>query len=488
MNDELVPFTDDFSPLDKATDALLTDLSLVLMPLVMLVEGDVSSSPLPTPATSAPLTPKPSEDIDYLMMMEPCPVSPPLYSTLPPGGSPRFNVVDLFCPNDHLPSYTPLVYKMACVSRKPEWALPFVPATHRQWKYVVAELNLTQLNFYAVPASMEQVVLTLSSVPPPPTPQFRDVADLDSVMTTIKDLQMHVHCQRLGLFEKAVCVKLYSLQHAKFGLATDYKKKLNVLRIRVEQEQILLAFNSVQEVIDWNMALLTGRDLSLDVNEREMPKYRTVPRRRRRRRRHTTSNAAMEVFAAVSAPTRPRSSLDPALLFRKLKRKFSLTNLSGQGQSATVSPAALPTLSTTLQSSFASRSPSRSRSLSRAAEDDEEQEDLEMADFEVEDDDEDDILGDEVVPPCPRVSLPDASSRFVKWRPDNEVMSRHRHIKHCLRCIKPLQQDDSWVGKPMVRPSEVSDHLVKMKMPVPQSHGQLREYIVGAQGLVPRVY
>lgn len=459
--------------------------------------------------------------LELLLLLEPNPVKPPSYSLLPPGGLPRYNVLDNLEP-ETLPLYQPLVYKLAVVSRKPEWLSPYTPATLRLWKYVIAELNLTQLNIYAIPAHMESAVLLFQAQDPCTTGAgssgaFSDLEHLNSAMTTPQDLAMHRHCRRLGVFgdrrRPALLLRLYSLHHAKLGLATDYKKRNNVLRVRMEHEQFLLGFDSVQHLIDWNAALSAGRDVAPEINDRDMPKYRTVPRRRRRHRRSALLATALTDLLNGHMPlTRPRLALDPALIFRKIKRKFSHTNLQQQGQMPpppVVAPAAhraLPPLSPRpalllLALLLAAPLPlptPRLRSLTRGvSDDDDDQEDVEMADLRDLEDEEEDDLDDELLGATDALALP-LALRYVaagdKWRPDDATPLRYRYYKQCLRCIKPLTLDDTWVGRLTVRPvaqltfterpgptREVDDNLGRLR-----SH-YLQECIVCPQGLVPRV-
>ena len=46
-------------------------------------------------------------------------------------------------------------------------------------------------------------------------------------------------------------VKQYSLQNAESGLAADYVKKRNVVRVRAEGEQFLLQTDGAKDVVDW---------------------------------------------------------------------------------------------------------------------------------------------------------------------------------------------------------------------------------------------
>jgi len=67
-----------------------------------------------------------------------------------------------------------------------------------------------------------------------------------SSMSTKSALPEHVphlqNCQPL---------RVYTLQHAESGLASDYLKRKNVIRVRMEGEQFLLQAPSVQAVVEW---------------------------------------------------------------------------------------------------------------------------------------------------------------------------------------------------------------------------------------------
>lgn len=255
------------------------------------------------------------EQNDYLSFIEPGLVPPPSYNTLPPGGCPRFPVYsnNINADQEELPEYSPSIYKLDMVLRKTEWLSPFEPCPSRSWSFVIMELNSTQLNFYAVPKSIEHEMtvlrshMLLSDVPVSGISD-KDRSVLGSTLTLNWDLRFHRYCMDLGLIKndkkedqflgslsspflvsrfkskEKKLVRSYSLQHAKIGLAIDYKKRANVLRLRVESEQILVQFPTTESLIQWNMALDTAKDISLDIEVRNLPKDRTLPRRRRRRR------------------------------------------------------------------------------------------------------------------------------------------------------------------------------------------------------------
>jgi hypothetical protein len=52
-------------------------------------------------------------------------------------------------------------------------------------------------------------------------------------------------------FQQNQLVKQYTLQNAESGLAADYVKRKNVVRVRSQGEQFLLQTDSARDVVDW---------------------------------------------------------------------------------------------------------------------------------------------------------------------------------------------------------------------------------------------
>lgn len=306
-----------------------------------------------------------NEDQDgFLNFIEPCPVYPPSYDTVPPGGCPKFAVLDMPLKNEVLPSYTPAVYKVGVVCRKLEWLSPYEPSPSRAWKPLVMELNSTQLNFYQVPSNLENTMLGYCHYRESEENNFRGTTkmeneQLQSLFTTDNDVQFHQFCARMGYLKneskeqndseddylltppqspklskndkQKQLIRSYSLQHARIGLASDYLKRPNVLRVRLENEQLLLSFSSTRELVEWNLGLSVGRDVSMDLVDREVPRYRTVPRRRRNQ-----INSNTPFFQdVVTRRNRAQSDPDGSIAGKngRLKSKLSKfkNKLSSQG-------------------------------------------------------------------------------------------------------------------------------------------------------------
>ncbi|KAI0346427.1 hypothetical protein BDW22DRAFT_1323127 [Trametopsis cervina] len=104
-------------------------------------------------------------------------------------------------------------------------------------------------------------------------------------------------------------VRQYTLQNAESGLASDYIKRKNVIRVRLEGEQFLLQAKDVPGVIDWIEGIQAATNIALDLDERPMPKGPMFPRRRRRRARRVDNPSTASTSAqTASSPLLPRES------------------------------------------------------------------------------------------------------------------------------------------------------------------------------------
>lgn len=486
---------------------------------------------------------------DYLRFLEPNPVLPPPYETLPPGGCPRFPVVDVDPTNVGLPSYSPSAYKLGIIYRKLEWLSPYEPSPTRSWKMFVIELNSTQLNFYSIPSRLEGSFLAISKSQTNDRIGGQNKSEslsktYRSLVTKRKDVEFHQLCERLEFFKKEFnntedtndecyassaslstktnkgekdkrLVRTYSLQHARIGLASDYTKKPNVLRLRLENEQFLVNFSSAQDVIDWNMGLCVGRDVALDLVLRELPRYRTVPRRRRT---HVTGST---MFCEEAVTRRSRAHSDSQFQvssglrerFSRLKTKLSslsLNHLKGDHNQSQKSAqqqqvqqlsqlrhAGKPTMVVKLTPVESVFSLSVQRELNKqgrflppptasfsvtGSEEEERFNPLDphvdlTEDSDEEDGDEDgqnlselhrsDDEDDSGTDPEAGVESPTQYCRNAdinsglsmsddKWNPFHKGENKRRFLRNCLKCIKPLTFDEPWVNKLLMKPSLTS--------------------------------
>lgn len=93
------------------------------------------------------------------------------------------------------------------------------------------------------------------------------------VTLQLQGTQILLHQQHSGLL---FCRRPLSLQGAEVGLATDYRKRSLVVRIRVEGFQFLLAAASLMAAISWVDKLDAAIAVSADLNERKEPRYQTM--------------------------------------------------------------------------------------------------------------------------------------------------------------------------------------------------------------------
>ncbi|KAI0701381.1 hypothetical protein BC835DRAFT_1264902 [Cytidiella melzeri] len=73
-------------------------------------------------------------------------------------------------------------------------------------------------------------------------------------------------------------LRQYSMHNTESGLASDYTKRKNVIRVRMEGEQFLLQARDVPAVIDWIEGIQAATNIALDLDERPMPKGPMFPR------------------------------------------------------------------------------------------------------------------------------------------------------------------------------------------------------------------
>lgn len=242
------------------------------------------------------------EGNDFFRYIDPEPVLSPSYASINPNKRIRFPIyehIEKCSSKEAPPTYSPAVEEVTVISMKAEWLSPYEPATTRNWRNFIMEINSTQLNFYRIDESLTAGIKNYTngdskegngshhshflSLPAKNAHQFNK-ADQERICFNLKR-------NRNKYLTNDRIIKSYSLQCAKLGIPTDYTKKTFVLRMRCEAEQFLLNFSHVDDMIMWTMYLQMGICVSLDLDLREYPTYRVVPRRRRRRRRRNGENS-----------------------------------------------------------------------------------------------------------------------------------------------------------------------------------------------------
>ncbi|CAB4391217.1 unnamed protein product [Rhizophagus irregularis] len=95
----------------------------------------------------------------------------------------------------------------------------------------------------------------------------------------------------------------FSMLNTQIGLATDYSKKNNVIRVRISStgHQFLFQIQDHDECVSWIEKLQSSANISPTLDEREMPMFITLPMRRRR------------VGGVIPSSLSSSSSLSPSL-------------------------------------------------------------------------------------------------------------------------------------------------------------------------------
>lgn len=472
----------------------------------------LNANQLHSPVTIEDIITTPQDD--FLSLIEPHPISAPDYDDLAPGGCPKFPIITDLNSRDSLPDYSPAVYKMGILSRKLEWLNPYEASSSRSWKNFIIELNSTQLNVYSVPGNLEAHLMAFSidHFPDVTVDQYRNYPslklddndpfrDFNSLLTNRYDYEFYNCCQRLNFPKKLV--RSYSLQHCRIGLASDYKKRNNVLRLRVESEQFLLAFQTTKDLIDWNLAINLAKDISLDLHDRELPKYRTVPRRRRRR---GDGSPIEPLFLSYNYNNegRSRSQSEPTNLMHKMsKLKLRIRRDS----SSSINTSILSNSNSTSMTSISSIAIDLSSVEPSSVEDIDELSDYNSDDDNDNDESPDDNeLSDPEISRLRKVTKPNKLKLRVneKWVPLIEQQTVRKFYKNCLRCIKPLNYDESWVSKQLVKPTSFANLAMASSTSSLNLHSlqslkrtdvnltrvpdhYVKEFIVGTHGLIPKL-
>lgn len=138
---------------------------------------------------------------------------------------------------DPPPLYQPSINVTGRLLCKQELISPGVPASNRHWHRIEAELRGTTLFLSEASGS---------------------ATDASSL---------------------AIPFGSYTLQAADVGLATDYKDRSDVFRLRVEGEQLLFIAPDVEAAVAWVESLVTAVMISDPLENRKMPKYPSIPPR-----------------------------------------------------------------------------------------------------------------------------------------------------------------------------------------------------------------
>lgn len=212
--------------------------------------------------------------------------------------------------SEPLPSYQCTLQFEGLLALRTELATPFQESLDKHWHSVYAVLCGTQLSIFRMKSNRG----------------FRSGSPVQGRL-----------------------LRTYSLQHAEVGLAVDHdgreivprsffakvmpkaaQKKLwhtdpqlfeppkeYVLRLRIEEETILLCSDTHENVLDWVELIGAAIDISQPLEDRSEPRYRSLPRRSRRQRQ-IEEDALERTHPVTNEELEARLIAQQQRLFRRL--------------------------------------------------------------------------------------------------------------------------------------------------------------------------
>jgi hypothetical protein len=390
---------------------------------------------------------------------------PPDYASLAPV-MPRYAVFPR--PEEgreELPGYSPAVYRESLMCRKLELNTPYMSSGQRSWQLVYVQLNNTQLNIYAVTQISQSSASNSASTT---RRRFNSLSGYEDIaaVTSSRENPHSLPGTLLGPLQVDSLLRSYTLQYAEAGVATDYSKRPNVVRVRAEGEQFLLENASQEDLIAWTNTLQTGIDVALPVEERALPRCRMIPRRRRRSDRNRTTTRDDSANSAQSA-----SSYFSRLMQRIRARRDETKNRTSSAATTPLVPVSRDGSSlalNTIRGGDAPYSDAVSDRVSISADENEhdapndpvnetpEDEEDEIYAAAEESDDADDVadLIDHYADAASSSSLEDGDDYFSAedkvWEPERTEQSRKSFLKYAYRCLYPLPATSTWVDKKVV--------------------------------------
>ncbi|KAL2679270.1 hypothetical protein Neosp_010037 [[Neocosmospora] mangrovei] len=225
-----VRFADDSHTLDASHQADLLDEN------IDIIEDPSGSSEGRLRSDHASLTqrlPPVDEDLFYKRLIQSRPRQPPSYEE------------SVGLPDDTLPKYHCDIDLEGVFMRKMEITNTTQRAEDRQWEMVYVTLRGTALNIYGVKKSWQ--------------------------WGRTRDDGPSVDPDNPPWINQGKLLKSYSLQYAESGIASDYKKRRYVIRLRVETEQFLISCCELSTFVKWLDWLNAAINVAAPIEDRDFP-------------------------------------------------------------------------------------------------------------------------------------------------------------------------------------------------------------------------
>lgn len=175
-----------------------------------------------------------------------------------------------------LPKYTCTVGKEGPMHVQLESCSPFQSLPGQSWREAYVVLSGTQLNIY----KLKQTHVGKETIIPSAGKLLRSYTLQHAEVGLAPDVSYAVLVpvtKMANLIPTAARRRAYEKDQSLFRVVRQ-----SALRLRVEQDQLVLCEPSEEQVVHWVDKLCAGIDISLAIDERSVPRQCTVPRRRRR--------------------------------------------------------------------------------------------------------------------------------------------------------------------------------------------------------------
>lgn len=337
--------------------------------------------------------------------------------------------------NEQLPSYKPTLLHHDIVLLKKELSSPFDVAKDRSWDLAIVEINSTQLNLYKLKNlnNIYQYIWKLidnensidhkHEIKKKVITQDTHLSSSSSSSSSFSNKSLmefllvnNSHTIPYEIIKHYTGAKIhsYTLQTCHIGSATDYHKKNYTLRVRIELHQFLLSFININKFNRFFNNVLIGIDLSKPLDERTLPKEKTVPNEISRFRVQNFENFYIKncINSDHGLATYRRNTIDHTGLLNREELKFQMELAKTRGRSNS-----LPLSSTSSSSALISDSES--------------------------------YIGS---PPDYKYSPEDPANEFID-----------ENLIYSLTCMKPLEAKNDWKGSMIITGNYKSKSLSKFK-------------------------
>ncbi|KAH7109050.1 hypothetical protein B0J11DRAFT_449242 [Dendryphion nanum] len=211
-----------------------------------------------------------------------------------------------------LPPYTCTIECAAIMGHKPELSSPFQVAQTREWSDTYVVLQGSQLSLHRIKSPG---ILSKNRTPGPGrllrkfTLQHAEVG----VAADFKKTPLIPKSPFAHLVPASARQKLYETDPHLFEPIREY-----VIRLRLETEQFLLCAPSQEQMLDWVENLCAAIDISLPLEDRSEPRYKSLPRRSRRQRALDSARFAQNVENLSNEEAGRRIIAEQERIFRQL--------------------------------------------------------------------------------------------------------------------------------------------------------------------------